>query len=94
MGILLFVVGGLLGLYLTRRYRAEALILVSMAVGTEIVVLALGLDMSRSYTAVIALSLALVGVVMQYADYLREIKAVARPVPPPHPDLLPPTDSI
>jgi hypothetical protein len=67
--------GALLGWWFLHHYRDEGLILVTVIIGVETIFLALRLDGNRSSTAVILLSLALAGVVVQYADYLRSIKA-------------------
>jgi hypothetical protein len=69
------LIGGLLGWWLIRSYRDEALILVTVVLGVEIIFLALRLNSDSSLTAVLLLSLALAGVVVQYADYLRHVKA-------------------
>ncbi len=75
IGLGLVVGGGFIGLWLVRRDRDEALILLSVLVGTELINDALHLSETWSLTAVILLSLALAGVLAQYADYLREQKA-------------------
>lgn len=71
----LIVLGGLLGLWLVRSYRDEALILITMLVGIQMIQTALGLNSASSLTAIILLSLALAGVLVQYANHLRELKA-------------------
>ena len=75
VGILIIVIGGLLGLWLVRTLRDEALIFVSMVVGAQLIQAALGLSKTSSWTAIIILTLSLAGVLVQYAIYLREIKA-------------------
>jgi len=70
--LLIFVAAGVLGAYFTRRNPDEALILISVTLGTAIVARALNLSTESSWTAVITLSLALVGVVLQFAVYVRE----------------------
>lgn len=75
VGVVILIIGGLIGLYLTRRSQAVALIMISVFVGTDLVVRGLNLSQESSFTAVIAISLALLGLVVQYAHYLREIKA-------------------
>lgn len=75
VGVGILIAGGLLGVWLTRRSEAVAVIMVSVFIGVDLIVSVLNLDMSKSFTAVIALSLALLGLVVQYAQYLREIKA-------------------
>ncbi|MDX1414034.1 MAG: DUF4203 domain-containing protein [Candidatus Promineifilaceae bacterium] len=74
VGVAILIVGGLIGLFLTRRSEAVALILISVFVGTDILVRALNLSSTSSWTAVISISIALLGLVVQYAQYLREIK--------------------
>jgi hypothetical protein len=75
IGVAILIIGGLIGFYLTRRSEAVALILISVFMGTDFVVRALHLSPEKSITAVITISLALFGLVVQYAQYLREIKA-------------------
>jgi hypothetical protein len=77
IGLVIIVVGGLCGLWFVRKYRDEVLILITMLLGLEMIGLGLGLSTSSSWTAVIALSLALLGVIWQYADYLRELKVTS-----------------
>jgi hypothetical protein len=74
----LIVVGGLLGLWLVRSYREQALILITMLIGIQMIQNALSLNSASSLTAIILLSLALAGVLVQYADHLRELKASTR----------------
>ncbi len=74
VGVAILIIGGLIGLYLTRRSDGVAVILISVFVGTDIIIRALRLSSSSSWTAVIAISLALLGLVVQYAQYLREVK--------------------
>lgn len=69
------LIGGLLGWWFIHRYRDEALIIITVIIGVEIIFLALRLSSSSSLTAVILLCLALVGTVVQYADHLRGVKA-------------------
>ena len=73
IALVLIIVGGLGGLWFVRNYRDEGLILISMVVGTEMIVLGMGLDTNSSWTAVVALSLALFSVIYQYAAYQREL---------------------
>jgi hypothetical protein len=75
VGVVILIVGGLLGLFFTRRSEAIAVILITVLVGTDLTGKALHMDSSTSFTAVVGLSLALFGLVVQYAQYLREIKA-------------------
>ena len=72
IGIALLLVGGAIGGYLTLKYPRRAIVLISVLIGAEIINAALGLNPSNSLTAVILLSLALVGVVVQYAEYARQ----------------------
>jgi hypothetical protein len=74
-GILILVVGGLLGLWLVRVRRDEALIFITMVIGTMLLQDTLNLSKTSSWTAVIMLTFALAGVLVQYAVYLREVKA-------------------
>lgn len=74
VGVVILIVCGLIGLFLTRRSEAVSLILISVFVGADLIIRALGLSQDRSITAVITISLALLGLVVQYAQYLREIK--------------------
>lgn len=74
VGVAILVVGGFLGVLLTHRSEAVALIMISVFIGTDLIILVLNLDSSKSFTAVLALSLALLGLVVQYAQYLREIR--------------------
>ena len=75
VGVGILIVGGLIGLYLTRRSEGVALILISVFIGASLIIRALNLSSQNSSTAVISLSLALLGLVIQYTQYLREIKA-------------------
>lgn len=74
-GVVLILIGGLLGLWFIRKTRDEGLILISMIIGVELIQDALRLDPSSSWTAIAILSLALAGVLVQYTDYMRGIKA-------------------
>ena len=78
----LLVIGGLLGLWLVRVSRDEALILITMIVGVTIIQIVLGLSPTSSWTAILILSLALAGVLVQYALYIREIKGEERIIEP------------
>jgi hypothetical protein len=75
VGVAILIISGLIGLFLTRRSEAVSVILISVFVGTDIIIRALGLSPEKSMTAVISISLALLGLVVQYAQYMREIKA-------------------
>jgi hypothetical protein len=84
--ILLFIVAGFIGVWITRQDRDQALILISVIIGSNTIINVLDLDQSKNYTAVISLSLALTGVVLQYAAYLRENPRIGKQLPPvPHP---------
>jgi hypothetical protein len=75
VGVGLIIIGGLAGLWLVRNHRDQTLILVTMLIGTELIRNSVGLNTGSSLTAMILLSLALAGVLVQYADYLRAHKA-------------------
>lgn len=77
------IVGGLFGLWLIRQTRDEALILITVLIGVQFIQDALGFDKSSSWTAIIILSLGLAGLLVQYASYLRELKASERTEPAP-----------
>ena len=77
VGLVIIVLGGLAGLWFVRTYRDEALILITMVLGTQLIVLGLGLNTNSSWTAIIVLCLALLGVVRQYADYVLELNGDA-----------------
>jgi hypothetical protein len=76
VALAVIVVGGLFGLWLIRQSRDEALILITMLIGVQLVQDALGFDKSSSWTAIIMLSLGLAGILVQYAFYLRQLKAI------------------
>ena len=75
VGVAILIIGGLLGIFFTRRSEAVAIILISVAVGADLISRALNLSPSGNITAVITISLALLGLIVQYAQYLREIRA-------------------
>ncbi len=79
VGVFILIIGGLIGLVLTRRDEGIAIIIVSVFVGTDMIITVLNLNPQSSFTAVFAISLALLGLVVQYAQYLREVKA-ERPI--------------
>lgn len=81
-GLIVLVIGGLLGLWLIRVSRDEALILITMVLGVKMIQGALGFNPTSSLTAVIILTLALAGILVQYTLYLREVKD-AETVPTP-----------
>jgi hypothetical protein len=74
VGVVILIISGLIGLFLTRRSEAVALILISVFVGTDLIVRVFGLSPEKNITAVISISLALLGLIVQYAQFLREIK--------------------
>ena len=74
VGLGILVIGGLLGFWLVRVSRDEALILITMIVGVSIIQVVFGLSTTSSWTAIFILTLGLAGVLVQYALYLREIK--------------------
>ncbi len=84
VGLGVILIGGLLGVWLVRKVRDEALIVITMLVGAQIIRGTLGLSQTSSWTAIIMIILALAGVLVQYAGYLREIKASQRTLEP-HP---------
>lgn len=75
IGLVVILIGGLLGVWLVRQKRNEALILITMLVGTQIIRGTLQLDQGSSWTAIFMIILALAGVLVQYADALREERA-------------------
>jgi hypothetical protein len=84
--VLIFIGTGILCVWITRQDPDQSMILISVIIGTRTIVEALNLDQTSSFTAVIGLSLALTGVVIQYASYLRERPRLGRQLPPvPHP---------
>ncbi len=75
VGLLLIAIGGLLGYWLMRSYRDEALILITVALGAELIHDALDLSADRSFTAILILGLSLAGILVQYGDYERKRRA-------------------
>jgi hypothetical protein len=73
--VVVIIIGGLFGLWLIWKSRDEALILITMLIGVQFIQDFLGFDQSSSWTAIIILSLGLAGLLVQYASYLRELKA-------------------
>jgi hypothetical protein len=86
-GLILILVGGLLGLWLIREIREEALIFITTFIGTELILDGFRFSPTSSWTAIIMITLALAGVLVQYAIYLREIKSDEL-TPKPHPSSL------
>ena len=83
--LVVIILGGLFGLWLVRKSRDEALILITMLIGVQFIQEALGFDKSSSWTAIIMLSLGLAGLLVQYSVYLRELRARAEQAEPrPH----------
>ena len=74
-GIVVLLIGGCLGYLLIRASRDEAIILITMILGTKMIQEALGLSPTSSVTAILMLTLALAGVLVQYTLYLREVKS-------------------
>ncbi len=74
VALVILVIGGLLGFWFVRVSRDEALILITMIVGVSIIQLVLGLSTTSSWTAIFILALALAGLFVQYALYIRETK--------------------
>ena len=73
--VAVIIVGGLFGLWLIRKSRDEALILITMLIGVQFIQETLGFDKNSSWTAIIILTLGLAGMLVQYSFYLREVKA-------------------
>lgn len=86
-GLVLILIGGFLGLWVIRKIREEALILITMLVGTQLILDGFGFSPTSSWTAIVMITLALAGVLLQYAIYLREIKSDEL-TPQPHPSSL------
>lgn len=82
VGLGVSLIGGLLGVWLVRKVRDEALIVITMLVGAQIIRGALGLSQTSSWTAILLITLALAGVLVQYAGYLREMKSSQRTLEP------------
>lgn len=82
VGLGVILIGGLLGVWLVRKFRDEALIVITMLVGAQIIRGSLGLSQTSSWTAIIMIILGLTGVLVQYAGYLREIKTSQRTLEP------------
>ena len=74
IGLLSLLFGGLLGAWLARKYGDEIIIIVTMLVGVQLIQDGFRFDSKSSLTAIIIITLALVGVLVQYADYLREME--------------------
>jgi hypothetical protein len=72
VGVAIIIIGGLLGLWLVRRHRDEALILITMLIGVQLIQDAVGLNPDSSWTAILLITLGLAGILAQYAMYLRE----------------------
>jgi hypothetical protein len=77
IGLLSLLFGGLLGAWLARKYGDEIIIIVTMLVGVQLIQDGFRFDSKSSLTAIIIITLALVGVLVQYADYLREMESKA-----------------
>ena len=82
IGLLVILIGGLFGLWLVRKSRDEALILITMLIGVQLIQDSVGFSLSSSWTAIIILSLGLAGLLVQYAFYLRQLKATERQTEP------------
>ena len=83
--VAVIIVGGLFGLWLIRKSRDEALILITMLIGVQFIQETLGFDKNSSWTAIIILTLGLAGMLVQYSHYLRELKARSEQIEPrPH----------
>ncbi len=75
VGLFLIMIGGLCGYWLIRSYRDEALILITVVLGAELISDALDLSSARSITAILILGLSLAGILVQYGDYERKRRA-------------------
>ena len=75
IGLLVLLVGGLLGLWLVHAARDEALILITTLVGVQLIQDAIHLSRTSSLAAIVMSTLALAGVLVQYAAYLRELES-------------------
>ena len=82
VGLIFLAIGGLAGLWLIQKERDETLILITMLVGVQFIQDSLGLSGDTSWTAIILIALGLAGVLIQYAGYLREIKANQQTIEP------------
>ena len=87
VGIIVLAIGGLAGLWLVQKARDEALILITMLVGVQLIQNSLGLSGDSSWTAIFLITLGLAGILVQYAGYLREIKS-DKLTPEAHPSSL------
>lgn len=84
IGLIVLVIGGFLGLWLVRKARDEALILITMLIGVQLINGGLNLNPDSNWTAIFMISLGLAGVLTQYAIYLRELKEdQLEPMPDP-----------
>lgn len=83
--LLLILIGGAVGAYLTLRSPETAVVLISTLLGVYLLVEALGLNRNSVWVVILELALALTGVVVQYAAYLREQKALDAPRYAPRP---------
>jgi MFS family permease len=86
VGVALILIGGLVGFWFIRKTRDEGVILITMIIGVEVIQDALGLNTASSWTAIFILSLALAGVLVQYTDHMRGIKASSTLDDPPMPE--------
>lgn len=82
VGLLIIGIGGLLGVWLVKQVKDEALILITMLVGVQFIQNSLSLNGDSSWMAIIMITLGLAGVLIQYAVYLREVKATQQTIEP------------
>lgn len=82
VGLGMIIIGGLLGLWLVRRSRDEALILITMLIGVQLIQDAVGLNPDSSWTAILIITLGLAGILTQYAVYLREQQQAQKELEP------------
>jgi hypothetical protein len=83
IGVLVIIIGGLFGLWLVGKARDEALILITMLIGVQLIQEALSLNPNSSWTAILIITLGLAGILTQYAIYLREFQE-SQTAPEPH----------
>lgn len=83
IGLLVIFIGGLFGVWLVRKSRDEALIVITMLIGVQLIQDSVGFSLNSSWTAIVLGSLALAGVLVQYAAYIRDRKA-EQSEPAPH----------
>ena len=78
VALAVILIGGLFGIWLIRKSRDDALILITVLIGVQYVQDLVGFDKSNSWTAIIILTLGLAGLLVQYAYHLRELNALSK----------------